>query len=149
VGSSACCLLLPRGPLWLAASAALVLSSAIVLTRGHRDGRVDIAVILCLMVLLSPISSKPHFCVLLLPAWIVAREAIVSRDRLVIAASFLSALMGVAANKDLVGSAIYDALKWSGVITAEALLLCITCLWIRWRGSDVLAGGRAALEVRR
>ncbi|MGZ5025453.1 MAG: hypothetical protein ACXWBS_11375, partial [Chthoniobacterales bacterium] len=82
-----------------------------------------------LMLLLSPASSKPHFCILLLPAWALAREMIMRRDRFLVVIVVLSALCGLTSNKDLVGSAIYDILKWHGVITLETLLLFAGCAW--------------------
>ncbi len=114
-------------PLWIAAVAALIFTSGASIVRSRRAGesveRVEIGMILCLMVLISPASSKPHFCVLLLPAWTVAREAFVRNDAVLFAATVASALMGILANKDLVGATLYDAAKWSGVITWQALLL--------------------------
>jgi hypothetical protein len=95
--------------------------------------RFEIGMLFCLMLLLSPVSSKPHFCMLLIPAWAVAREALLRRDRFLLAVTFLSAFAGLAANKDLVGKTIYDAVKWSGVITLETLMLFTACLWAHWR----------------
>ncbi|MGZ5503210.1 MAG: hypothetical protein ACXWGY_00990, partial [Chthoniobacterales bacterium] len=98
-------------------------------TSANATERFEIGMVLTLMLLLSPASSKPHFCILLLPAWALAREMIVRRDRFLFVIVVLSALCGLASNKDLVGSAIYDILKWHGVITLETLLLFAGCAW--------------------
>jgi hypothetical protein len=114
-------------PVWVAAVACMIFAAAVRIVRSRAVAgaveRFEIGMILCLMVLLSPVSSKPHFSILLLPAWTVAREALLRRDPLLCAATFASVLMGLTANKDLVGAAIYDAAKWSGVITWQSLLL--------------------------
>jgi hypothetical protein len=104
--------------------------------------RFEIGMMLCLMLLLSPVSSKPHFCILLLPAWTVAREALLRRDRLLCAATYASVLMGLTANKDLVGAAIYDAAKWSGVITWQSLLLFAASV----RAQSLVITGRSSRD---
>ena len=91
--------------------------------------RFEIGMVLTFMLLLSPVSSKPHFCVLLIPAWALTREVLMRGDRFLGAIVFLSALCGLISNKDLVGRAIYDTLKWHGVITLETLLLFAGCAW--------------------
>ena len=95
--------------------------------------RFEIGMVLTLMLLLSPVSSKPHFCILLLPAWTLGRAMLALGDRFLCAVVFLSALFGLVSNKDLVGSAIYDTMKWHGVITLQTLLLFAGCVWAHCR----------------
>ena len=90
--------------------------------------RFEIGIVLTLMLLLSPVSSKPHFCILLFPAWTLAREMLTRSDRFLGAVVFLAALCGLVSNKDLVGPAIYDTMKWHGVITLQSLLLFAGCV---------------------
>jgi hypothetical protein len=87
----------------------------------------EFSLVLILMVLLSPQSSKPHFCTMILPSFCLARAALAwpSKPILVV---FLGALaLGLAANKDLVGRPVYDWLKWYGGMTIETVLLFVGC----------------------
>jgi len=92
---------------------------------GQNSGcdEVGFSIVLCLMVLLSPMSSKPHFCVLMVPAWVLARAAIERRDRFLILLSCLAAVLGLSANKDLLGYTIYGWALWHGNIPLAVLLL--------------------------
>jgi type IV secretory pathway VirB3-like protein len=89
----------------------------------------EFSLVLILMVLLSPQSSKPHFCILLLPAFCLARIAVVQRSRLLLALLSAAAACGLIANKDLVGEQIYDWVLWHGLITLATLLLFAGCSW--------------------
>ena len=123
---------------WLTAASALLALAALPMGRSRvpppRDVFVfEIGMVIALMLLLSPVSSKPHFCMLMLPAWALAREALSRRDRILGVVVVLTAVAGLAANKDLVGSAIYGTMKWSGIITLETLLLLFGCVWAHGR----------------
>jgi hypothetical protein len=87
----------------------------------------EIGMILCLMLLLSPASSKPHFCILLLPAWALARAALVTHQPFLRTLLLLSVLLGIMANKDLTGGWIYGLFKWYGGITLQTILLFFGC----------------------
>ena len=129
--------LLPRDYLRVAWAIGAITLLTIAIAAIHRAratpaaemNRFEIGMVLTLMLLLSPVSSKPHFCILLLPAWTLAREMLTRNDRFLGAVVFLSAVCGLASNKDLVGRALYDALKWHGAITLQALLLFAGCAW--------------------
>ena len=89
---------------------------------------------LCLMVLLSPMSSKPHFCVLVIPAWALARTAF-ERRRGWLVASGMAAGLGLLPNKDLLGGFAYDWVLWYGVIPLEVSVLFGGCAWAARRGA--------------
>lgn len=80
------------------------------------------AVVVCAMVLLSPMSSKQHFCVLLLPIVVCAAEALFHRRDPLIALALLPVLFNVVAVKDLVGRPLgnlvlaYGGLTWCAVV---------------------------------
>ncbi len=83
--------------------------------------------VLILMVLLSPHSSKPHFCTLLLPAFCVARAAFKGPDRSLLALLGLALICAMVANKDLVGDWLYSWGKWYGSLAWCAVLLYAGC----------------------
>ena len=73
---------------------------------------------LCAMLLLSPMSSKQHFCALLVPVvYCVVGWLARGRDRRVGAALVLLFLCGPATAKDLVGRSVGDALLACGSVT--------------------------------
>ena len=87
--------------------------------------------IVCGMLLLSPMSSKSHFGVLLVPisvAWAVHRRR---PDRWLALLMVLVLLSGWLTNKDIVGKAFGDWMQARGSIT---LLRC--SVWRRWCGFD-------------
>jgi len=84
---------------------------------------IGIGMTLCLMLLLSPMSSKPHFCVMVLPAWVVARSAMERQRFSLLLLSGIAAVCGLVSNKDLLGGWAYGWLIWHGTIPAMVLLL--------------------------
>jgi hypothetical protein len=105
----------------------MLLSMGVVYRVRHHNGtgRALPALAVCLMVLLSPMSSKPHFCVLIYPAWILARAAIISLRPDLLTLSLVALLLGLSANKDLVGPTIYSTLTWYGAIPIATLCLLL------------------------
>lgn len=87
----------------------------------------EFSLVVVLMLLLSPQSSKPHFCTLVLPGFCLARAALAWPSRAILGLAVAAAVLGLAANKDLVGPAVYDWLKWYGGITVGAVLLHVGC----------------------
>jgi hypothetical protein len=88
----------------------------------------ELGLVLILMLLLSPMSSRPHFCTLLLPGFFLARAAVERRDllpRLLLAGAILAGLLS---NKDLVGRFAYDAAIWYGSVFWNAVLLFAGCV---------------------
>jgi hypothetical protein len=121
-----------------AAQAGLVLIAAGVLWRktpgtDATPRAAEFGIVLTLMLLLSPMSSKPHFCTLLLPQLLLVRLGWTRRDRLLIALTAAVAVLGLLTNKDVVGRRVYELLLWNGAVFATALLLFVGCCYARWR----------------
>jgi hypothetical protein len=87
----------------------------------------EASLVCVLMLLLSPMSSKPHFIPLLLPGFWLARRAIAGRSWAAAVALAPAVVLGFASNKDLVGGTGYTALLWSGSVTLSALALGLGC----------------------
>lgn len=97
----------------------------------------EVGMAFALMLLMSPMSSKPHFCTLILPAWVVARAAAKGNFALR-GIALAAAVCGLAANKDLVGARVYDTILWYGLIPAGTALLFAGCGLVRWQSGLVL-----------
>ena len=104
----------------------------------------EFGMVLTLLLLLSPMSSKPHFCTLLVPQWLLARLAWRRGDRLLMAATAATAVAGLLANKDLVGWWAYGMLLWYGSVFGACLTLFLGCAYARRRYA-----GEAAAEAAR
>jgi hypothetical protein len=116
----------------LAAQAVILfVGFAAIATRGRTEGSVraalECSVVILLMVLLAPVSSKPHFVVLLLPAYCVARLALIERDRVAAFLLFAAVLCSVISHRTLLGETIGGFAQWAGAITASALFLFVGC----------------------
>ncbi len=99
----------------------------------------ECSIMLLLMVLLSPASSKPHFLIVLLPAYCLARLALYGRDRLSATCLGVALLSSLLSNRSIMGLAIGEPVQWAGGITwcALSLLLgCVTALLRATRPSD-------------
>jgi hypothetical protein len=83
----------------------------------------EYGVLVILMVLLSPMSSIPHFCTLILPGFWLARRAIVDGSRTAWVCAGLAVLAALFSNKDLVGGRLYTLGLSDGVVTWNAALL--------------------------
>jgi hypothetical protein len=118
----------------LAVEAVLLLLAASLVGRHFRASAdpdretLEYGIVLCLMLLLSPMSSAAHFCTLLLPGMGLARRFVVSRDRilLVLLAAALSA--AVLSNKDLIGQKFYTMALWGGCVMFNTLFLLVASL---------------------
>ncbi len=120
----------------LAAGSGLALLAGVAAWRRRTDVRpafaAEVGMAFALMLLLSPMSSKPHFCTLILPAWVVARAA--ANGSLALRGIAVgAAACGLAANKDLVGARVYDTILWYGLIPAGTALLFAGCWLVRWQ----------------
>jgi alpha-1,2-mannosyltransferase len=88
------------------------------------------AAVMCGMLLLSPMSSKAHFCTLLLPLTFIVSDFLNRRRELVTGGSLLVVfLLGTLTAKDLVGKVPGDLLLAYGSLTwcTIACLLGVTC----------------------
>ncbi len=117
----------------------------------------ELSVVLLLMVLLSPMSSKPHFATLVLPGFCLARRVLPAREKIP------GILLGLALMCNLLGCQFWpDALSSlalvMGNVTWQALFLlagCIYCLMVkRQAGPDLpsdwndLLGRRIVVKPR-
>tara|TARA_R110002073_G_scaffold7463_6_gene42503 strand:- start:1837 stop:2901 length:1065 start_codon:yes stop_codon:yes gene_type:complete len=125
--------------LWLSLSAQILVLALVSLSVFIREEKAPIlllaqfSAVLCGMVLLSPMSSKAHFCVLLLPAAIISWDAMVNRNRLSIGAIIVVFCLGTLTSKDLVGRELGNQLLGYGTATwlALALLIALTSFCYR------------------
>jgi hypothetical protein len=108
----------------------LLIVMAVALTWRQRSAAPDareFSMVLLLMLLLSPMSSKPHFCTLLLPAFYMARVAVQRRELLPCVLLGISIVAGLASNKDLVRRFMYDGAIWYGSVFWMAVSLFVGC----------------------
>ncbi len=107
----------------------------------------EVGLVGCGMVLLSPMSSKSHFCVLLLPAaYGAARLLLGPRDRLLRALLCGSFVAGTLSSGGLVGRALADRLLDLGALTWSALLLLLaTGRALRTQRQEVPTDGGATV----
>jgi hypothetical protein len=83
----------------------------------------------CLMLLLSPMSSKAHFVVMLLPCFLIARLAIVDRLPSVRWLLIPLAILGPLSTKGFLGKQLGgQALLWS--FPAWYVLAALVCVWL-------------------
>jgi hypothetical protein len=107
---------------------------------GPPAAALEFGLVFILMLLLSPQSSKPHFCTLVLPGFCLARAALARADRLLLALALAAAASGLVIHKDLVGGRVYDWVIWHGAVTLSAVLLhAACCLALIRRGSPAPA----------
>ena len=83
----------------------------------------EASMILCAMLLLSPMSSKAHFGILILPAFCLARMLESKQKALAIFFLAIPLMMGILLNKDLSGANIYTLLLWVAGVTWSTISL--------------------------
>jgi hypothetical protein len=89
------------------------------------------AAILCAMLLLSPMSSKQHFCVLFAPLSFCLVDLLYRRrDPIVCSALVFVFVFGAMAGKDLVGRALHSQLAGYGSLTWCTLVCFGTCGYV-------------------
>ena len=87
----------------------------------------EYGVVLLLMLLCSPMSSKPHFCTVLLPAFCLARLAVGRRDRWLALVLAGAIVLGSLATKGLCGGDAAALALWFGNVMWMALFLLAGC----------------------
>ena len=97
----------------------------------------EYSVVLILMLLLSPMSSKPHFCTLLLPGFCLARYALENRSRVVWALLIAAIIAGTVGIRGLVGRDLATVTLWYGNVMWSAVLLLVACCHILYFEPDV------------
>jgi hypothetical protein len=86
------------------------------------------------MLLLSPMSGRPHFGILLLPTFCLARFTTATGDRLTACILAAVVLLVTPPYRYLVPENIHAVLLWGGATTVATLLLWIGCVRVLWRG---------------
>jgi len=92
----------------------------------------ECAALLLMMVLVSPASSKPHFVIVLLPAYCLARLAIYQRSRIAGAALVVAAIASLTSHRSLTGATFGNGAQWAGALTWLALVLLFGVLAALW-----------------
>ncbi|HZY86534.1 MAG TPA: glycosyltransferase family 87 protein [Gemmataceae bacterium] len=94
---------------------------------GERHG-LECAVVLLLMLLLSPMSSKAHFGTLLVPGFCLARAALAPERRAERALLSVAVALSLAVSKGPLGERLYTLGLWYGAVTWQSLALLAGCL---------------------
>ncbi len=101
------------------------------------DIPVDLSIIFCLMLLLSPQSSKAHFSSLLLPHVVLLADIIRRRNNTIIMMVVLSVILNTLSAEGFIGMHISDVLEACGVITFGTLLLWCALIFLKVRKSPL------------
>jgi hypothetical protein len=131
----------PRLPQWAlkailyGADGVLVVGAALAMGRPWRRqidpsrAAVECCVVLILMLLLSPMSHKTHFCILLLPGFVVARLAVRKRSPVAWLALVACITLVVVLDRSIIGRSRGNLMMWLGSVTAGSLALWLACVW--------------------
>ena len=87
----------------------------------------EYCVVLMLMLLFSPMSSKAHFGVLILPGCCLARGAFRDKRYWLVPALLGALVLAFLSNKGLLGERLYTLSLWLGLVMWETLLLLAGC----------------------
>ncbi len=87
----------------------------------------ECSIVVLLMVLLSPMSSKPHFATLVLPGFALARQMVTRRSAVLGAILIAAILSGFISIKDLWGRDWASLTLWYGAVTSSALFALLGC----------------------
>jgi hypothetical protein len=104
---------------------------------GTRNEVWEYGLILALMLLLSPMSSKPHFCTLLLPGFLLARAAVEERDRVSGVLLVIAILAGALGTRGLVGRDWSTAALWGGNVMWVTVAVLVGCGWRLYRENQL------------
>ncbi len=130
----------------------LLCLTALIAAASWRGGRtwdaLGCGAVLCLMLLASPMSSKPHFCVLALPAWALAWVGVQRKAWGYLVVVGVAGLLLLTSAKDLVGPTANVHAMWFGSVPGGTLLLLLGCVWARWRKQSIvgIATGSGTIE---
>ncbi|MBK8095907.1 MAG: DUF2029 domain-containing protein [Planctomycetes bacterium] len=106
-------------------AAAVVRTATDAVAAQRRVGLGEVALIACGMVLLSPQSSKAHFCIWLLPGAFLAAALFRRRDPMLWLLALLAFAVGTLTAKGVVGSALGNRLLAYGTTTWSTVLLAL------------------------
>jgi hypothetical protein len=88
----------------------------------------ECSIVLLLMLLLSPMSSKAHFGTVTVAGFCLARRAAITRSPLLWTFCLTSCVLAVLTNKDPLGERLYTVSLWCGLVTWQTFLLLVGCL---------------------
>lgn len=98
--------------------------------QGERDEKmrhaIECSMVVMLMLLLSPMSNKPHFGAFLLPGFCLARVLVESRSR-VLGVLYAAVLVSVLVTQNFLGEFVVGVSMWYGSLTWGTLLLWMGC----------------------
>ncbi len=97
----------------------------------------ECSLVLCGMLLFSPMSSAAHFGVLMLPACLLARAAVLDRSRLAVVLLAGMMIAAYASNKDLLGAKLYSIGLWYGIVMAGAAI-ALAASWLGLRNASTI-----------
>jgi hypothetical protein len=96
--------------------------------RDNSRTAVEFGAVVCLMLLLSPMTSKSHLCVLILPLFLIARQIVERRTARWIAFGVALALLGPLAARDVIGRELSDySMAWG--LPVLFILLNLAGMW--------------------
>jgi hypothetical protein len=98
-------------------------------------------ILLLLMLLLSPMSSKAHFGVLVLPGFCLARAAVRSRSPWLWGTLLGAAILASTGSKGVLGNRLYTLSLWAGTTTWGTLFLLAGCCQVLRQERARRAGG--------
>jgi hypothetical protein len=103
---------------------------------------VECALMFVLMLLLSPMSHKTHFGILMLPGFFVARMWIQQRDRLAATMMIVCVISIGLLDRDFFGAALGDLFSWYGNVMWGAVALGVGCFCAVATGDDSISAAR-------
>ena len=100
------------------------------------------------MLLLSPMSGRPHFGILILLTFCLARFATTIGDRFTAVILAAVALLVLPPCRYLLSDNIYGVLLWAGATTLAALLLWFACVRVLWQRATELGPSGCSRTAR-
>lgn len=104
--------------------------------------------VVILMLLLSPMSGRPHFGILILPTFCLARLATTIGDRVTAVILAAVALLVLPPYRYLLSDNIHGVLLWAGATTLAALLLWFACVRVLWHRATELGPSGCSRTAR-
>jgi Glycosyltransferase family 87 len=126
-----------------ALDAALLLAAAVAMRQpfkrapDSKTAGLECALMFILMLLLSPMSHKTHFGILILPGFFVARDAIVNRNRVSAWCMLICVIVIGLLDHFFLYSPLGDLFAWFGNVTIGAAALGAACLFALARESKI------------
>jgi len=113
---------------------ALLTISGFVMWKFRKNGKniaVDLGIVFCLMLLISPQSSKPHFSALLLPHLCLLAVLAKQKNRTLLGLLVCSVILNTVSAEGFIGRHFSDVLEAHGAITGGTLLVWSSLLFVK------------------